>query len=160
MEQPSNCLHHVGLVVKDLQGVSRCLALLGLTIEKAVRYPATQTVIHGRPAEPYVLKVAFAPLGHGVTLEIIEEEEGRSIHREILEKAGGGVDHLAFEVADLQGAVAAFEAAGSKVALIPHGEQSDAVYVDTRGTIGIYTELMQRGKLKPRLETYELLEKT
>lgn len=160
MEQPSSRLHHIGLVVKNLQSFSRYLALLGFTVEKAVRYPATQTVIHGRLAAPYVLKVAFAPLGRGVELEIIEEEEGRSIHREILEKTGGGVDHLAFEVADLHDAVTAFEEAGSKVALIPHGEQSDALYVDTREATGIYTELMQRGKLKPRLDTYQSLDGT
>jgi catechol 2,3-dioxygenase-like lactoylglutathione lyase family enzyme len=158
MERAAATLHHVGMVVKDLRKCSRYLNLLGLSATETVRYSATRTVIHGKLADPYILKVAFAPIGKGVELEIIEEVQGQSIHREVLEQAGGGIDHLALEVSDLHEIVAEMENAGFMTALVPNGEQSDAVYLDTRAAIGVYTEVMQKGKLRARLDSYEHLE--
>ena len=96
-------LHHVGIVVESIERQARRYAdFLGLAPVSAVVMDATQKV-----------NVQFLAEKAGETsVELIEPLPGESPVRRALEK-GGGLNHLCFEVTDIEEAVRRAEGNGA-----------------------------------------------
>ena len=98
---------------------------------------------HGEPlADGVGLRFAFFHLDN-VDLELLEPAGGPSVWSEVLEAQGPVMHHLAFEVADAEGVLAALEDGGYPTvqrSLRPAG--TPAGYADAREELGVLLEIL------------------
>lgn len=99
-------LHHVGLVVKDMDKAIAYFESIGIGPFK-VGDQRKFTIpfkgeLHGKPAE-WKTTISNADLG-GVELELLEPTEGNQALKESLDATGEGLHHIGFLVNDLEAA--------------------------------------------------------
>lgn len=135
---------HVSIVVHD-----RDKAIAGLSALISAKFDLfeyTNTAIVMGERCTYTLNMALAPLSSTLDLEIIQLKSGRNaIHSEFLRDRGEGLQHIAYEVDDFEGSIAAFQAAGFPLMLQKEGGYSVAAYMDTRDIGGYFIELIRKG---------------
>ncbi len=96
-------LHHVGLVVKDMDKAIAYLESIGIgPFEKKFTVPF-KGELHGRPAE-WKTTISNAQLGDA-QLELLEPTEGAQALKESLDNTGEGLHHIGFLVNDLDAAI-------------------------------------------------------
>ena len=96
---------HVGIVVKDLdKAVEYYSSVFGLGPFATDVYELKGFSYRGQPADARV-RAAIAYSGP-VFIELVEVLEGETPHTEFLREKGEGVQHVAFSVEDLDGALA------------------------------------------------------
>ena len=111
-------LHHVGVVVKDIDKAMAYLESLGFGPfgvgegHKKVTIPF-KGELHGKPAE-WKTTISNGNLG-GVELELLEPTEGSQALKESLDATGEGLHHLGFLTNDLEGVIAQQTKLGAKV---------------------------------------------
>jgi methylmalonyl-CoA/ethylmalonyl-CoA epimerase len=110
-------LHHVGIVVRDL-------AAYGVTCEAFLGMHAATPVFHD-PIQK--VRVQFWSDASGQMLELVEPAAADSPVHEALRK-GGGLNHLCFEVDDLEAEISAALGRGA----LPVTEMAPAVAFDGR----------------------------
>lgn len=130
-------IHHIGIGVKDLEGVLRYyLDTLGLKVLDHVEWPG--------------LKAALVPIGD-VILELIEPIEPQTQVAEslynLVQEQGGGVHHYCFEVDDIKAEVNRLRSKGVK--MIGEAPQQSAggiiAWLSESTPDGIMIELCQEG---------------
>jgi catechol 2,3-dioxygenase-like lactoylglutathione lyase family enzyme len=137
-------LDHVSMVVRDREKAIAGLSALVAGPFDCFEYTNTALVFGERST--YTLHMALAPLSPSMDLEIIELHAGRNaIHEEFLRERGEGLQHLAYEVEDFEGSIAAFRAAGFMPMLQKDGGTPVAIYMDTRSIGGWFVELIRKG---------------
>lgn len=137
-------MNHIAMVVWDADSVVERLSLSGLGPFRVFRF-SNDALIYGAPAS-YTLKLALCPLNPGVELEIVQTIEGNNeVHRRFLEKKGEGIEHLGFEVDDLEAAITMSREAGFDVILTRREGRPGSVYIDTTSVGGTITELIRKG---------------
>jgi catechol 2,3-dioxygenase-like lactoylglutathione lyase family enzyme len=111
----------------------------------AVTFGADTTTLRGEPVE----FTAHISLGYAadLQLELIQPVSGPTIHSEFLEAHGPGLHHVCFEVADIDAACTAAEAAGVPVLMRGSmmGGEIEFAYVDGSAAGAPYVELAQVG---------------
>jgi methylmalonyl-CoA epimerase len=96
----AGALHHIGMLVRDARATAeRLRTSLGLEVTAWEDYG------------PGLLRIAFVPVG-GTLLELIEPLTADGFNAEWLRERGEGVQHLAFQVDDIQAAIDALKARG------------------------------------------------
>ena len=137
-------IDHVSIVVHDRE---RAIAgLSALTAAKFDLFEYTNTAIVLGERCTYTLHMALAPLSPTLDLEIIQLKSGRNdIHTQFLRERGEGLQHIAYEVDDFEGSIAAFQAAGFALMLHKESGRGVAAYMDTRGIGGYFIELIRKG---------------
>ena len=133
----SNRVDHIGIAVKDIQTALKFYSnLLGLEL-------------HGEEvvAEQKV-KTAFLPIGD-TEVELLESTEPDGPIAKFIEKKGEGVHHIAFTVADLDGALKDLEEKG--VQLIDRKPRIGAgnkriAFLHPKDTFGVLVELSEEKK--------------
>jgi methylmalonyl-CoA/ethylmalonyl-CoA epimerase len=106
--------------------------------------PSIEAQLDGKPAT-YELKVALSWFG-SVRFELIEPK-GETIHKRFLEEHGEGLHHLAFEVADLDSAIANWEKHG--ITCLQRARSVTGAlyaYMGSEGMRGVTIELIQLPK--------------
>ena len=102
-----------------------------------------KVMFRGHPSEGQA-KLAFIKLGPQVTLELIQPLGGDTSWQEFLDKNGEGVQHIAFQVADVEKSVKAFADAGMPV--LHQGRYNDGsgsyTYIDAAKALGVTLELL------------------
>ena len=98
-------LHHIGVVVRDMDKVVEYLQSLDIAEfqpERMVESAALpEYTIHGKtPQIPIKLRVRFAQIGP-VAFELLQPIEGETLQKKFLDSQGEGVEHVAFMVDDL-----------------------------------------------------------
>lgn len=127
-------LRHVGVVTEDLQGfIARMKEVFGVQDTEIVVVPAPDT------------HFAFFSIG-GTPLEVIQPVSEH--FRKVLFATNRGTNHLAFNVDDLDAAVAAMSAAGVRLGHVtPNGivdmPHARMAYFNPGDTGGILIELVQ-----------------
>jgi len=127
-------LRHVGIVTRDLDGtVARLREIFGLPEEDIVRLDGGET------------RFAFFSIG-GTPYEAIEPVSER--FREILLKTNTGTNHVAYNVSDLEGAVAAMRSKGVRLGHVtPTGivaaPDFKMAYFDPADTAGVLIEFVE-----------------
>ncbi|GAA1852565.1 hypothetical protein GCM10009836_35830 [Pseudonocardia ailaonensis] len=136
-------LHHVGLVIRDLDAISAGYAeLLGLDTWNVTDLGELTTGARVRGAHTQVtgrLGVGVAPWGDSFWL--IEPGKGRSTYKDFQATNGHGIHHLGFavEAAELQPTVDAFDRLGASVAQSYEVTGVGSVTeIDTRALLGGY----------------------
>jgi methylmalonyl-CoA/ethylmalonyl-CoA epimerase len=90
-------LSGVGVVVKDIdKAIDYYSETFGIGPFTTIMFKPEKHWVNGKPY-PVTLKLAFAPMGGSVTLELLEPlSEGP--HKEFLETHGEGLQHLGFNI--------------------------------------------------------------
>ncbi|PLX97140.1 MAG: methylmalonyl-CoA epimerase [Desulfuromonas sp.] len=128
-------LNHVGIAVRSLEaGIPFYRDTLGMVLE------GTEEVVEQK------VKVAFLQIGES-RIELLEPTSPDSPVAKFLDKNGEGVHHLAYEVDDLEAALAALKKEG--VRLIDEAPRRGAhhtliAFLHPKASGGVLTELCQR----------------
>ena len=146
---PKKSAHHVGIVVKDIQVTARYWTQL-LGIEKipdvfmAVGHKDNPSHYRGNPTKA-TAKLMFFEL-ENLQIELIEPIGDAPSHwKEFLERKGGGVHHLAFEVEGL-GEIYIDKFNENGFPLVQHGgwDGGEYGYFDVLDSLGVTLELLER----------------
>jgi catechol 2,3-dioxygenase-like lactoylglutathione lyase family enzyme len=106
--------------------------------------PEWESFYNGRPAQ-WRITLAFADLG-SVEFELIEHIEGSSSYTEFIDRRGWGLNHLLFEVDDLDATVAALAESGVGVKMGATGRRPGTKWIlaDTYDLLGWAPEIRTR----------------
>jgi catechol 2,3-dioxygenase-like lactoylglutathione lyase family enzyme len=129
---PFSQLHHIAIVVSDLEKAVEYYTSLGLGPFES--YPPiteyTEVNVPDKPAF-YNLKIKAAQIGP-VALQLVEPGEGKTIYGDYLKQRGEGVFHLGFVVNDIEQDETVLKEKGLKV--LSSGRRVDGsgfTYFDT-----------------------------
>lgn len=146
-------LHHVGIPVRDLDksladyediGIASFQPEFHIDSSKAFEY-----LVYGQQPEPVVkTRGAMGKMGP-LGVELLQPVQGDTVHKELLDKVGEGIGHIAYTVVDLEAETARLVERGFPVILsiTPSGRSArTAVYIDTRSKFSnLIIELIQAG---------------
>ena len=135
----------VALVVNDIERIAANYAtVFGVPVPPVITSgPASETQIayHGKTT-PGRAKLAFFNLG-SLQLELIEPIDGPSTWREVLDKNGPGLHHIAFKVPNSQQTSAALEKLGATTVQTGDFTVGNYFYVDATKPLGAVLELLE-----------------
>jgi methylmalonyl-CoA/ethylmalonyl-CoA epimerase len=139
-------LHHVGLVVKDIDKAMAYFESIGIGPfkvgdQRKITIPF-KGELHGKPAE-WKTTISNADLG-GTELELLEPTEGNQALKESLDATGEGLHHIGFLVNDLDATITKCKKDGLKI-----WTKSKM----TKGPNFLYTEPSETGSLAIELRT-------
>jgi methylmalonyl-CoA/ethylmalonyl-CoA epimerase len=111
-------LHHVGVVVRDIEAAIAHLEALGFGPFKfdddhkvfAIDFDGE---LHGKPAQ-WTTKISNALMGD-VELELLEPYQGEQALKETLDAQGEGLHHIGWLTTDLKGDIERATAKGAKI---------------------------------------------
>jgi catechol 2,3-dioxygenase-like lactoylglutathione lyase family enzyme len=137
-DKPFSELHHLSLVVRDLDAAVRFLESLGFG--PFFEYPPmTEYTKLNVPDTDGFFNTAIKCVQIGpVQLQLVQPGEGRSIYKDFLEKNGEGVFHLGFVVPEIDAAETRVKNLGLEV--ISSGRRANGsgfAYFDTADKCGI-----------------------
>lgn len=137
-KKPFSVLHHLSLVVRDVDAAVRFLESLG--IGPFFNYPPMKeyTRLQVPDEEGFFNTVIKCAMIGPVQLQVVQPGEGRSIYKDFLENRGEGVFHLGFVVDDIERSEAEAGAMGLEV--ISSGRRDDGsgfAYFDTAAQCGV-----------------------
>ena len=138
----------VAIVCRDIEATSkRWAAALGVAVPSIkLTKPGSEVreVYRGRPSTGQA-KIAVIRLGQ-VALELMEPVGPDTSWRESLDANGEGVQHLAFQIADLDKTVKRFESLGMPVVHQGRfdGDNGSYSYLDSKRALGVTVELLVR----------------
>jgi methylmalonyl-CoA/ethylmalonyl-CoA epimerase len=136
----------VALVVRDIEASSKLWAdMLGMPVpEIRTTRPGHEVkeIYRGMPSEGQV-KLTFFNLGQ-VVIELLQPVSEGTSWKEYLDKKGEGVQHLGFQVEDLEKTRGALEKAGYPVIHQGRYDSDDGTYVyhETLDKLGVVIELL------------------
>jgi catechol 2,3-dioxygenase-like lactoylglutathione lyase family enzyme len=142
--KPFSVLHHLSLVVRDIDAAVRFLESLG--IGPFFDYPPMKeyTRLQVPEEEGFFNTVIKCAMIGPVQLQVVQPGEGRSIYKDFLEKKGEGIFHLGFVVDDIERSEAEARSMGLEV--ISSGRRDNGsgfAYFDTVESCGITLLLRQ-----------------
>ncbi len=146
-------LHHVGIVVKNLEEGIGVFRSLGMELNApALGAKVTKREVLGKavPVDYFRFRSAFGKIGH-LTVQIIEPGEQESTWKEFLDKKGEGVHHIAFSVEDIDYAETEF--ARGKVTVLQRQRSEGgggACLLGTDRIGGVFIELIQKPGKVPK----------
>jgi hypothetical protein len=152
-------ISQVAVVVRDMKNtIENYWKMLGLgpwSIYTFAPPALTEMTVHGKPTS-YSMRLAETTVG-GVIIEVLEPLEGPSIYKEFLEQKGGGAHHVAcYKVPDVREALTNFKKMGIEVLQSGKFDEVEFYYLDTEKTLGIVTEIVKDGKIRPPEAYYPL----
>ncbi|MEK7404798.1 MAG: VOC family protein [Acidobacteriota bacterium] len=136
----------VAIVCGDIEATSKRWAnLLGVAQPKiTLTRPGREVKVtyRGRPSEGRV-KLAFIRMGQ-VVLELMEPVGGDTSWKEYLDKHGEGVQHIGFQVTDLEKTVATLKSLGMPELHRGRYDNDNGTYVyfDSQPSLGVTVELL------------------
>ena len=134
--------YHIGIAVRDIDEGIRRLAALGIIAEPVVEL-SVPTLYRGRQTESRV-KVVAAQLG-GIAIELVEPLHGESSIATFLRERGEGIQHIAYDVDDLKGAMKRAEALGAETEWLVSDEEGPAVaFLGPDAFFGVCIELRRK----------------
>jgi methylmalonyl-CoA epimerase len=130
---PIRRIHHVGIVVRDLDGALACYRdRLGLVFESILDHPSDG------------VRLAFLAAGDSKIELLSPTEPGTGVAR-FLASRGEGLHHVCLEVDDLGTALAGLAASGFELidAAPRRGAEGPVAFIHPRGTNGALIELIE-----------------
>lgn len=130
-------IEHLGIAVKDVAEASRFFGdVLGLPLD------------HEERVEDQQVKIAFHPVA-GVKLELLESTTPDGPIARHIEKRGTGIQHVAFQVGDIEAAIRELKA--KKIRLLDEtwslgAEGAKIVFVHPKDSAGVLVELVEMPK--------------
>ena len=142
-KSPFSELHHVGLIVKDINKTIKALSSLGLgPFEPAPMKNLAERELRGKRVRANT-DVWFTKLGQ-INLELVQPLEGESLQKETLENKGEGVEHLGFFVDNLWEEVNRLVQKGWQVVASAKGPKGGGwAFLQNESIDGFFIELVQ-----------------
>jgi methylmalonyl-CoA/ethylmalonyl-CoA epimerase len=143
-ETPFSQLHHIAIVVKNLDRAVEYFSSLG--IGPFQDYPPMRDYVRVNVPDKeafYALTIKQTQIGP-VALQLIQPGEGKTIYKDFLEREGEGVFHLGFVVDDVDREEAKLRAHGLRV--LSSGRRADGsgfTYFDTGDKAGVVLLIRQ-----------------
>ncbi len=144
-------LVHVGIPVRDLDKSMKDYQTLGtasfqpefvIDSSKFAEY-----LVYGKTPHPVVRTRGVMGRVGALGVELLQPLQGETVHKELLEKTGEGIGHIAYTVDDLEEETAKMVEKGFQVILSIRREgqtKRSAVYIDTRSCFSnLIIELIQ-----------------
>jgi methylmalonyl-CoA/ethylmalonyl-CoA epimerase len=123
---------HLGIAVKDLDEAQTFYTrMLGLTLD------------HEEMVDK--LKTGFVPIGQ-TNMELVQDTEAAGVISRHIEKRGEGIQHIAFEVENIDEALKELKAKGVRLideAARPGAHGSRVAFIHPKATNGVLTELVE-----------------
>jgi 4-hydroxyphenylpyruvate dioxygenase-like putative hemolysin len=140
---PLTGLHHIGLIVNDVQKAIKALSAAGIgPFETAPMKDLSDRTYRGKPVQSST-EVWFASLGQ-VNLELVHPLEGESLQKETLETRGEGIEHIGFFVDNLWEKVDRMVQNGCKLLASAKAPQGGGwAFLQTEEDCGLYLELVE-----------------
>ena len=155
-------LHHIGIVVKDVDKATEYYKSMGATVMGLEFYQSlgipttkpeiildnksfTDLVAYGKPTDPKLkLRIRFAQMGP-VVFEFLQPVEGESITKEFLDSKGEGTQHIAFAVDNFDEEVAELTKEGLPIIFSGKRQPTGGgfAYFETRNVGNTIIELLQ-----------------
>ncbi len=139
----------IGIVVDDLERTTNLLStVFGIGPFRFIEWPNrpdSHFTYQGKE-EPIKIRQAFVQVGP-LELEFIQPLEGdRNAYREFLDRTGGGIHHLLFEVPDIEAVINEVAKSGVEVLQTGTGIRPGTRWalLDTLQQAGLYVELRHR----------------
>jgi methylmalonyl-CoA/ethylmalonyl-CoA epimerase len=101
-------LHHIGLVVSNISEMAIIFEKLGLTLRTRLEHDPIQKVV-----------ASFVSVADGIYVELLEPVDAASPIINFLQKKGGGLHHLCFEVDDIEAVTACLCNKGFRMVCAP-----------------------------------------
>jgi len=139
----------IGIVVRNLDRATHLLtSLFGIGPFCFIEWPnrAGSKYFYRGQEEHIKIRLAFAQVG-ALELELIQPLEGeRNAYREFLDRRGGGIHHVLFEVDDMDQAVRSLSENGVEVLQAGTGIRPGTRWalMDTEDLVGFFLELRHR----------------
>ena len=142
-QSPFANLHHIGLVVKDIDRAAKMFSTLGLgPFAPAPMKDLTDRELRGKKVPSHV-DVWFAPLGE-ISIELVKPLTGESLQKETLKLKGEGIEHLGFFVENIWEEVEKLEKKGWTVIARARAQQVGGwCFLQPEAESGIYIELVE-----------------
>jgi len=146
---PFSQLHHIGIVVKDIEQAAKYYTSLG--VGPFQDYPPMRDYVEVNVPDKdafYRVKIKQAQIGP-VALQLTQPGEGKSIYGDFLARNGEGVFHLGFVVDDIEKEEERLKKKGLKV--LSSGRRVDGsgfTYFDTRASAGVVLLIRQNPSKK------------
>ena len=140
-------LAHIGFVVRDMEKAAERYQALGIGPFKQV--PLSRAVKRSYmgesiPPERFGFNVRVGRMGP-ILVEFVQPVKGETIQKKFLDTKGEGINHLAFEVDNLDEARAELESKGFKVIQSTEFENGEcALFFDTDRAVDLVIELLPR----------------
>ncbi|MBI2831403.1 MAG: VOC family protein [Chloroflexi bacterium] len=137
-------IHHVGVIVKDLDRSIAICESLGMGPFLSPKLVLTRRVLWGKeiPVDSVKTRIASVQLGI-VKLEFIQPVEGDSHWQRYLDSTGGGMQHLGFSCDDIERAEAEIKRKGLNIVYSSRwGDGAGACYFEI-GFDGMIFEVMR-----------------
>lgn len=136
--------HHVGGIVKDADKTAEQCEAAGMGSFEPLMIKPEEEIIDGKVVEDLRLKIRMGHIG-SVKVELIEPVAGKSsIWKDVLDRKGEGIHHLAFEVDDIEEAKAEMIAKGLRLIFFARFNKTGAAaYFETQEIGGLVLELFQ-----------------
>jgi len=144
MTAPFNTLHHVALVVENLDDSVASLERLGFG--PFVAYPPLSEYTQLDVPDPeafYDLRIKVCEIGP-IALQVIEGTDSNTIYGDFLRSKGEGVFHIGFRVDDIDSAEEEVQQKG--LSILSSGRRADGsgfTYFETAQEIGVTLLLRQ-----------------
>ena len=123
---------HLGIAVRDLDEAQTFYTrMLGLTLD------------HEEMVDK--LKTGFVPIGQ-TNMELVQDTEADGVISRHIEKRGEGIQHIAFEVENIDEALKELKAKGVRLideAARPGAHGSRVAFIHPKATNGVLTELVE-----------------
>jgi len=123
---------HLGIAVKDLDEAQTFYTrMLGLTLD------------HEEMVDK--LKTGFVPIGQ-TNMELVQDTEADGVISRHIEKRGEGIQHIAFEVENIDEALKELKAKGVRLideSARPGAHGSRVAFIHPKATNGVLTELVE-----------------
>jgi len=144
----------IGLVVRNMDTAVQQLSALGFGpfIPKLLPPDSQESDVNGHTAD-FKIDVQRSMIGN-VELELCQPVSGASPHQEYLDTKGEGIQHILFEVPDLDEEIERLIGLGAQVLLHVDFKGGGLAYVDLK-TCGFILELIQLPEDDP--ETLKIL---
>jgi len=137
-------IKQVGIVVRDLERAKKYYESIGIGPFESPNRPASTGVILRGEHSNAKHKLMLAQLG-SVQLELLQPVEGESLAMEYLQRQGEGIQHIAFQVDDIEAALVKLDKLGVKVLQrVLRPTSPGAALLETDAIGGVIIELIQR----------------
>ena len=142
---PLSKVDHVGVIVKDIDKAIGYYELLGIGPFESFDAVSIKKTLMGNPIalDSIKVKIKMAPLPP-IKMELVQPLEGASFWWDFLQTKGEGVNHIAYEVDDIDTAEAMLVKQGYRVLYTSRFKNGGGdTYFDTGEVGGVLTELLQ-----------------
>jgi catechol 2,3-dioxygenase-like lactoylglutathione lyase family enzyme len=137
----------IGLVVRDMDASVAKFSAMGFGPFVPKLLPPDSKVVINNNSTDFDVNVLRSMIGN-VELELCQPVKGESPHQEFLDSKGEGIQHILFEVQDIEAELARLTEVGATVILKIDFKGGGLAYVDLN-TCGFVVELIQLPKDNP-----------